>query len=316
MTYQITKPGLYSGVPEEEYHAGWIGDGTRTWSRSDLKAWRAARTPRHWLNDQNRPTPAVTSVAANKALDLGSVVHHLVLGVGQPIARIRADAWTSPKIRALGEDARRAGQIPLLAAEYDRAQAMAASVRRNPEAAELLASGSPEVSGYWRDPQTGLWLRIRVDWLTSTELVDYKTAESADEAEFAKEAFRLGYYLQHPMYVDVAQALGHPARRFRFVVTEKVEPYQTVVYELDPDSVELGRQHYLQALSEISDCLEANEFPGYPTHTQTLRLPYWAFPRNFTSTPDTSWTSDDDSTLIGGTAALDYLAELASTEES
>ena len=311
---QITGPGLYGGVPEADYHAGVIGDGIKTWSRSDLKAWRAAPTPAHWLHASQQPaTPIPTQTS--KVLDLGTVVHKLVLGVGQPVARIRDDSWNSPKTRAVAHDARAKGMTPLLAPDYDRAQAMAASVLRNRDAAELLAAGQGEVSGFWRDPESGLWLRIRIDWLTDRELADYKTADSVDEAEFAKVSYRLGYYLQHPMYCDVASALGHPARRFRFIVTEKVEPYQTVVWELDADSIELGRQHYRQALGELADCLADDNFPGYPSETRALRLPYWAFPRGFSAdTPMAGWEADDTDTVPGSTAALDYLAELAQLE--
>ena len=36
----------------------------------------------------------------------------------------------------------------------------------HPSAAALLDEGTPELSGYWHDVETGVRLRFRPDWLT------------------------------------------------------------------------------------------------------------------------------------------------------
>ncbi|PFG16313.1 PDDEXK-like uncharacterized protein DUF3799 [Propionicimonas paludicola] len=293
----INAPGFYSGIPDELYHTGWIdvdGNVIKTWSRSQLKDWRSAPTPAHFLD----PEPPRTRTQERK-FDLGSAAHLLVLGKGPLLLDIGRDDWRSPKVNQAAEEFEARGGLALRSRDYRMVQDMAAATRHHPTAAEILSDGHAEVSGYWCDPETHLWLRIRPDWLTGDEVDDYKTAESAAADEFGKAVANYGYDMQTAMYLDVAQALGHPARRFRYIVQEKTAPFRVCVYELDPDAVELGRWKYRTALAELAAALDADDFPGYPEETVTLSLPYWAFPRDWRTSqavdgadPETSTTGD------------------------
>lgn len=286
----ITKPGLYAGVPEDLYHAGLIGPepGIRTYSRSELKALVGERTPAHFQHALTAPHPT------KREFDHGSAAHQLVLGVGPELKEIKADNWRSPRLGVVADELRAAGFLPLLTKDYAKVHAIAAAVMANKEAARLLTSGRPEISAYTHLDDVDVWLRARADWLTDRELVDYKTARSASPTAFAKACFEYGYHLQDPMYTDVFQSAGHPAERFRFIVQESAEPYLVAVYELDADSVALGRQQYQEALGRLVYCLEHDEYPGYPEETVPLRLPSWAFPRGFLSTTGTDNGSPED----------------------
>lgn len=279
----VTGPGFYAGVPDELYHAAMINAGgtpVRTWARSDLKKLTREGTPAALAASQVPVDEGGARDDKRKPeLEIGKGVHRFVLGVGPDVRHIKADNWLSPRVRDARDELAAAGLLPLNTPEYSKARAVADAVLAHPEAAALLATGAAEISAYTVDEPTGLWIRCRPDWMTDTELVDYKTAESAAPSRFAKSAWEYGYYLQDPFYTDICRALDHPAERFRFIVQEKTPPYLVAVYELDEDSVDLGRQHYREALDRLAWCVAADRWPGYPDTTQPLRLPSWAFPR-------------------------------------
>jgi hypothetical protein len=48
------------------------------------------------------------------------------------------------------------------------------------------------------------------------------------------------------------------------------------VYELDLDSLEVGRTLYQRNLETYRRCVEADHWPAYSTSVETLSLPRWA----------------------------------------
>ena len=50
---------------------------------------------------------------------------------------------------------------------------------------------------------------------------------------------------------------------FAHIIQENAKPYETVVRALDGTWRSMGRDAYKNALSKVSGCLTANEWPGY-----------------------------------------------------
>ena len=98
--------------------------------------------------------------------DFGHVAHKFVLGVGSDIEVVHADDWRTKAARDKRDEAHAAGKTPILNADYVTAMAMKQAVSAHPLAAALFDGGVPERSGYWIDPETGMRLRFRPDWLT------------------------------------------------------------------------------------------------------------------------------------------------------
>ena len=107
--------------------------------------------------------------------------------------------------KAADAEARALGKIPIHVDDFTKAQAMADSVRNHPEAGELFRRGHAEKSMYWTEPQSGVRLRGRADWLTLVgdrlTCVDLKTAASVYRLTGARAFWKNGYYLQNAWYV-------------------------------------------------------------------------------------------------------------------
>lgn len=285
MSGQIpAEDGMYSGIPDEVYHAD-----RGSLSSSGARALLAPSCPEIFRHQQLEPP------APKPQYDFGHVAHKFVLGEGTEIVEL------DPAIHGLNKDgspskaptnttmwqeaaqeARQRGQIPMHIAEVAKAKAMAAKVREHPLAAALLADGTPELSGYWHDPETGVRLRFRPDWLPNPGrgrliVVDYKTATSAHPGHFARAAADYGYHQQVPWYLDGLAACDiADDAAFVFIVQSKSPPYPVSVIELKPDDIELGRRRNRKAIDLYAQCVRTGNWPDYGQGVHSVSLPSYA----------------------------------------
>jgi hypothetical protein len=271
MSITITKPGIYSGIPNDVYHSDPTPDGSL--SSTGAKKLIGA-TPLHfkWAQDHQEH---------KDAFDFGTVAHSLVLegdDSGVVVINVeekRGKAWTEPADKAKAE-----GKIALKTAEWEQIKAMADQIRKHPEASFLLRDGEAEQSAFWQH-ETGVWLRARFDWLPNKRgrgmmIPDYKTATSADPGKFAKSAADFGYHQQAAFYCDAAKALGlSPDPVMLFVVQEKTGPYAVNVIELDEEAIATGRALNERAIRLFQQCKLTDTWPGYRMG-DPVPLPKWA----------------------------------------
>ncbi|WP_326600555.1 PD-(D/E)XK nuclease-like domain-containing protein [Rhodococcus sp. PD04] len=271
MSDVVDAPGLYLDVPEAIYH----GD-RGTLSQSGAKKLLPPSCPAIFHYEREHP-PAPKDV-----FDIGSAAHALVLGVGDPIARLDFDDWKTKAAREARDEARAEGKTPLLAKDYETVHAMAAALRKHPLAATLFADGRPEVSAFWTDAETGVGRRARFDWLPNADprrrrvIPDYKTTSDANPSKFAKSAADFGYYMQAPWYLDaIAATEGDTEAAFLFVVQSKTPPYLVSVVELDHDALMLGHRLNRRALEIYAECESSGVWPGYGDDVHYVSLPSW-----------------------------------------
>src|SRR5699024_511784 len=109
-----------------------------------------------------------------------------------------APDWRSKAAREARDEANAAGKIPALMTDMGIAAAMRDAVFANSVARTLLFRGKAEVSMYATDPDTGVKMRSRPDWLPHGEgrpvIVDYKTTRDANPNRdaFRNSAFAYG----------------------------------------------------------------------------------------------------------------------------
>jgi hypothetical protein len=215
--------------------------------------------------------------------DFGKAAHCEVLGQGEPIRYVDADDWRTKDARAAKAEAYEAGEIPLLAKDEGVLEGMVAALRAHPLAAALLnpATGKAEQSLFWTDPDSGVNLRGRLDWLPNARdgrmiIPDYKTAAKADTESFAKSAASYGYVMQDPWYRDLVTGLELAEDvSFVFIVQEKEPPYLVNVIELDGDALRIGRGLNRRAIHLFRKCTDNNHWPGYSTDVELVSLPIW-----------------------------------------
>ncbi|AEL19969.1 exonuclease VIII [Mycobacterium phage Charlie] len=271
--------GMHRFVDEDDYHAD---RGSLSVSGAKLLLPPSCPAKFRWEQDNGRKP--------KKAWDFGHVAHKLVLGKGAEfevldpsVHGLKANGEPSEKPTATAmwrnaeAEARKQGKVPIHIADFTRAYDMAERVRQHPTAGPIFADteGQAEVALYHTDPETGVRLRGRIDWLTN-DIDDYKTSTTANPAELKVKFYKLGYFMQAAWYIDLLVALGFAENpRFRFIVQEKEPPYVVTPIEYDDDAIAEGRRRNRQAIRLYAECMETGRWPGYSDDVVTLSLPAW-----------------------------------------
>lgn len=165
--------------------------------------------------------------------------------------------------------------------ESQRIKGMQSGVSNNQEAFNILTQeGRAELSVITKDPETGVGVRCRIDWLTkSGHALDLKKTQDAREAAFARSVAAYRYHVQEAFYRDVWKwETGEELSSFRFLAIEENLPHASVIWTLDDEAVSHGRSLYRKALNTYAECLEKDSWPFYTDQPEILSLPSWAAP--------------------------------------
>jgi len=266
-------------MPEDLYHLDPVAEG----SISSTGVKEILRTPAHfaWYREHGRPDKT--------DFELGRVFHSIVLGTGAEYVPLPFDAWTTKDAKAARAQALQAGLTPLKTSEWAQVQAMVAGFRASPLSA-LLDGGIAERSMFWRDEETGVWCRGRLDLSNKATIVDLKTSKNASKEAFRRDAANYGYHDQYALYLRGVRALraqlgidDDVEPEFIHLVVEKTPPYLTAAYEFDRLACEVGDARVTKALKTFRDCQATGLWPGYPVDIQPLSLPSYA-----------TWIPDED----------------------
>jgi hypothetical protein len=273
--WTVTEPGLYGDMPAEAYHADPVPDGSLSSSGA-----RQILPP---------GCPALFKYApetGSRRLDFGTAAHTQLLGAGAPLHVIAADNWRKKATKEEAEQAKAAGQVPVLAKHAGQIKAMSAALAEHKSARQLFTDGSglPEQSIFWEDDRFGIWRRARLDWLPFganglVTAVDYKTAAKADPDSVTAAIGRYGYHQQGSWYRDAICWLW-PGIEVRFVLVfqEITYPHLVETYYLDGPALDEGAYKNRQAMEVYRDCTESGQWPGYnPEQTiEPIGIPRWA----------------------------------------
>ena len=171
--------------------------------------------------------------------------------------------------------------LMLTGPEGERVARMAQAVRSTPGIAELLqADGRSEQSVFTRDPATGLLVRIRLDWITSSaRAMDLKTTTDLRNDKLFRSVVDYRYHVQQAFYSDAFLWAFGERLDFAFGVIESEAPHVSKLVRLPDDVVAWGRLQYRRDLDTYARCLDRNEWPGPEPEIKTLITPQWALHR-------------------------------------
>ena len=252
---------LVYGLDNEKYHA------MPGLSKSGID--HLQRSPAHY--QAWKQTPQVETLA----MKLGSLIHCAVL---EPecfheryyVGSNHDKRTTVGKANAAAE-AKDAGERILISMdEDDMANNIMLAVVNHPIASQLLDGGHAEVSVFAE--LDGVECRCRPDYLIDSLIIDVKSTDDAGPG-FINSVSKYNYHIQSSFYLDVCKAAGLDVDHFLFLAVEKKAPWCVALYELDEDSIVLGRWEYKQCLEVYKQCLETGVWPGYSEDIKTLRLP-------------------------------------------
>jgi exodeoxyribonuclease VIII len=116
----------------------------------------------------------------------------------------------------------------------------------------------------------GIKIKGRPDLIMDDVVVDVKTTLDATAKSFGRDISNFKYHLQAAWYLHLTGG-----KRFLFIAVEKAIPFDYAIYELDEQSLEVGKKLMEKACELYGQCNLYKSFPGYTKEVQTLTLPKW-----------------------------------------
>lgn len=228
----------------------------------------------------------------SSALEFGKAAHSMVLGSGpQVVAKPNLRTKEGKALRDRLVEQYGADDIVWLSADdVEKVQAMRDMV------GDFFTKldGQPEVAMIAADPDTGLLIKGKADWLPSTpdadgvlRIRDYKTTVKSPD-EFERSCWTYGYHIQAAFYMRLYR-LTMPEYKgplgFEFVVQEKNSPFDWMVWRFDersPIITELADPKIDKALKGIKSFRDLSDDPlekmrgyGLSKIPQEISFPDW-----------------------------------------
>lgn len=307
-------PELEREIGSTGFPAGWH-DGLEMQKYLDDPAVSASAL---WTLDQNTPAHLLDELRGPRettdAKELGSVVHTAVFEADQFDSRYVVMGQCEAFKKKDGERCTNAGSRyrdgssfcgtkghdpygdeptdPNIHAvpESDRNAAlkMKAALFADPTAGELLsAEGRREVTGFWKDPVTGLWCRIRPDLLIDEpqsvnpayhfSTANLKTTgKSAHPERYWRDAEKMGTEFKAAFYLmGLRELCGWEPQNFFYPVVETNGSHQVIVFRMDDEALWVGEAAVRQALNRLADCVSSGRWPGYGPAIHRLKISDW-----------------------------------------
>ncbi|MCG8670234.1 MAG: PD-(D/E)XK nuclease-like domain-containing protein [Pseudomonadales bacterium] len=276
-------PGIYLGLSNEDYHA----DGAL--SNSGMKTLRNKEPIDYWHGVKAFNVNGTFKPQRTKAMDDSDMFHTRLLEperfyeTYQPAGEKMLD----PKKKIM---ARRT---------YEDIEQSIAILERSQRAKMLFSGGVCEVSIFFPDPETGLMLRIRPDYLKPSVCIDYKAHAQLNKIDAKYHIAKYGYDVQAGVYVEginiirqmilkgeagvygdfpdqwLNAFLSEKDTRFVTAFQRKEAPFIVKTMEIATDIGGLGREKAREAITTYVQCLHeygVNEWPSGGNDIELLTL--------------------------------------------
>jgi len=214
----------------------------------------------------------------SRAMILGAAAHHLLLGeenfktkfIGRPetyrdLKTAVEKPWNNNAHACQDWNLKqaKAGKVVVTVKELESIVAMARSLALEPLVNEGLLQGHVETSGFFKDQETGLWIKVRPDVIPSgPDFVDLKTASEVITPALQYTIRAYGYHQQGALVWECCDALEHPFESFMLMFIETARPFCARTVPLMDDDLARGRAQNRAMLKRIRACLDADHFPG------------------------------------------------------
>jgi exodeoxyribonuclease VIII len=251
------------GMPNGEYHSL---DGI---SKSGLD--KIARSPAHYRLGLRKP--------ATQNMHIGTAIHTAILEPDRfdfeyvVIDGDRRGKEYKEAVKSVG------AELVILKKDHKKVLSMRESCHDNFEAMQILTKpGKAELSAICTDPETGVQIRARFDWLTDCGIsLDVKKTQDIRKDKFSKSVFDYRYHVQDAMYSFVYQQVtGQPIQAFKFLAVEEEAPNSSKVYELGSLEKEMGAYYFRRDLRVYAECVNSGKWPHPECGDGVIELSNWA----------------------------------------
>ncbi|MBF0236140.1 MAG: PD-(D/E)XK nuclease-like domain-containing protein [SAR324 cluster bacterium] len=119
----------------------------------------------------------------------------------------------------------------------------------HPGVRQFMAEGMPEVSLFWKSPETSLMLKGRPDWMNPQQkyLVDLKLASRVDAESVRKAVTSRSCLLQAVWYLSGIKALTGEVFAYHLIFIQKHPPHLISLYQLTDSDIQQGEQDVAEA---------------------------------------------------------------------
>lgn len=248
------------------------------------------KSPAHLKESITNPKPAT------EALILGQMIHtaledperFLTSAVVEPIFTGKTkDGRDSTRSAEAGKkrDEWRASvpetAIVVTQEEHDMIQGIIEKLTMHRLCRNLLRSGVRESSVWVKDPETGLVLKCRLDFIHDHGfLVDYKSTMNAAAWSFSSEIFserKRFYILNLAHYVHCLRVAGIGRKdEATIIAIEKPRPHGINVFPLDQGMLDMGERWRASLTRRYAECLEKDVWPCYDEAAVQVTIPNYA----------------------------------------
>lgn len=258
--------GRHEGIENEDYHS------SEGYSNSFLTA--VLRSPAHAM--------ARGKWKSTRNMEIGSAFHSSTLEPDlykRDYRIVECDARTSSLYKQACKDHPSAQVLTI--AESETVKGMTAGVYRNPKLREIIElPGKAEVAYFAIDPDTGLMIKCKFDWLTDSNIsLDVKKTQDARMYKFSQSINTYMYHMQDAFYRHVFRcATGEDLQEFYFGAVEEQKPHASNRWRLGPESRKKGDALFREALTTLAICIDRGDFPAYDSDgDDEIEIPAYAF---------------------------------------
>jgi PDDEXK-like domain of unknown function (DUF3799) len=273
----IVAPGLYSDMSLDRYHSRDVCDGLSI-SSSGLRTIFNESPAHYWMTSVHNKQRIDVDDEVSRAMVIGRAMHHLMFGDAQfaeifrsaPAEVPRADGvlvpWTLTTNYAKEWMAarKREGKVVIFPKEIPLIQGMAQALGMHPMIQAGAFDGHIEHSGFWRDKETGIWLKIRPDIIPnhSGDFVDLKTTRSVQWYALQHTIAEFGYVQQFALMREGFRILGFPVASATLVFVERDPPHCVRIVSLRSEDLDRGERMNRHALRTFVRCYKSMKWPG------------------------------------------------------
>lgn len=273
------KPGLYPGVPFDEY-TRWNAVNHSTLRHFD-------KTPAHARWHMLHPEPS------SKYQELGHAIHAALL---EP-ARFEVEYVVAPDVdrrTKVGKaewadfEAKHKGASFIMESEMEVLRAIQSNAAQHETIKQVLYGlGVNELSLVWVDPETGMLCKARIDRLTSLDgplIVDLKSTHAPASThgwQMAVEKYKLHQQAAHYRNgLNVLRPLPEgQTRKYAWLVVETEFPGAVRIFEAEDAALDIGRDQVAAHLRAYKECMETGSWPAWPQGMDIAGLPPWVYKR-------------------------------------
>jgi len=136
---------------------------------------------------------------------------------------------------------------------------LAASTMQHAEIAHVLNAEGAIDEATCRTTYCGMLCQIRIDWLTSTHIVDLKTCRDLDRFEYDFRDYR--YANQLSFYQKVFESGNCERLPVLVIAAEKQSPYRAALYEIDQALLNKAQRENEDAIHKLRNCRASLDWP-------------------------------------------------------